>query len=129
MSDSRTVAFVSGANCGVGAQLRGALLHIGSTISSLRALRTRKGKVGAIGHCHGGKLAMLAAARLALSPLRNQLLRRRLHDCEIDWPCPGIEPTGEHFEAPMPTVGQCTIGHRAMADKRAAHKAGALFHL
>jgi carboxymethylenebutenolidase len=43
-----------------------AIADIGSTISALRALPMQAGKVGAIGYCLGGKLAMLAAARLDL---------------------------------------------------------------
>jgi carboxymethylenebutenolidase len=37
---------------------------IGSTLDALRASPMHAGKVGAIGYCLGGKLAMLAAARL-----------------------------------------------------------------
>ncbi|MGR3910553.1 dienelactone hydrolase family protein [Burkholderia sp. SR8] len=43
-----------------------AIADIGSTIAALRALPMQAGKVGAIGYCLGGKLAMLAAARLEL---------------------------------------------------------------
>jgi carboxymethylenebutenolidase len=43
-----------------------AVRDIGSTLDALRALPMQAGKVGAIGYCLGGKLAMLAAARLDL---------------------------------------------------------------
>ncbi|WP_429364325.1 dienelactone hydrolase family protein [Paraburkholderia sp. GAS32] len=43
-----------------------AIHDIGSTLAALRALPMQAGKVGAIGYCLGGKLAMLAAARLDL---------------------------------------------------------------
>jgi carboxymethylenebutenolidase len=43
-----------------------AISDIGSTLKALRALPMLAGRVGAIGYCLGGKLAMLAAARLDL---------------------------------------------------------------
>jgi carboxymethylenebutenolidase len=43
-----------------------AVRDIASTLDALRALPMQAGKVGAIGYCLGGKLAMLAAARLDL---------------------------------------------------------------
>ncbi|SAK82700.1 dienelactone hydrolase family protein [Caballeronia calidae] len=43
-----------------------AVRDIGATLDALRALPMQAGKVGAIGYCLGGKLAMLAAARLEL---------------------------------------------------------------
>lgn len=43
-----------------------AVCDIGATLDALRALPMQAGKVGAIGYCLGGKLAMLAAARLEL---------------------------------------------------------------
>ncbi|MPW21350.1 dienelactone hydrolase family protein [Paraburkholderia sp. CNPSo 3157] len=43
-----------------------AVQDIGSTLKTLHALPMQAGKVGTIGYCLGGKLAMLAAARLDL---------------------------------------------------------------
>jgi carboxymethylenebutenolidase len=43
-----------------------AVRDIGATIAALRALPEQAGKVGAIGYCLGGRLAMLAAARTDL---------------------------------------------------------------
>ncbi|MGU3779008.1 dienelactone hydrolase family protein [Burkholderia metallica] len=40
-----------------------AIADIASTIKTLRSLEQHAGKVGAVGYCLGGKLAMLAAAR------------------------------------------------------------------
>ncbi|MCM3356286.1 dienelactone hydrolase family protein, partial [Bacillus halotolerans] len=40
-----------------------AITDIASTIKTLRSLEQHAGKVGAVGYCLGGKLAMLAAAR------------------------------------------------------------------